>query len=66
MYGPRGGRIAEREGVMNRIDLIEATLAKGFGSLGGYIAANAQIVDGVRSYASPFIFITTFSAHGHG
>lgn len=45
---------------MNRIDLIEATLAKGFGSLGGYIAADALIVDGVRSYAPPFIFITTF------
>src|SRR5271166_393369 len=59
LYGPRGGGIAEREGLMNRIDVIEATLAKGFGSLGGYIAADASIIDAVRSYAPQFIFTTT-------
>jgi 5-aminolevulinate synthase len=47
LYGPRGGGIAEREGLMDRVDVIEGTLAKGFGSLGGYIAADAIIVDAV-------------------
>ena len=49
LYGPRGGGLAEREGLFDRIGVIEATLAKGFGSLGGYIAADASIVDAVRS-----------------
>jgi 5-aminolevulinate synthase len=59
LYGRRGGGLSEREGLASRIDVIEGTLAKGFGSLGGYIAANEAIVDAVRSYAPSFIFTST-------
>jgi 5-aminolevulinate synthase len=58
LYGDHGGGIADREGLMSRIDVIEGTLAKGFGTLGGYIAADRCIIDAVRSYAPSFIFTT--------
>lgn len=59
MYGPRGGGVCEARGLMDRVDIIQGTLAKAYGMIGGYIAADKVIVDAIRSLASGFIFTTS-------
>jgi len=61
LYGPHGAGVAERDGVSGKVDIVEGTLAKGFGLMGGYIAASRDICDAIRTFASGFIFTTSLA-----